>query len=465
MENMGTRVGSLKGTLVAMMALALLLAVTPMAAPPAAAGVLDPNVALFDVSPSYINVNRKTNVTVEIGASYGPGMDNYLVTVTAPDSSAASSWYNFTAIGSMVQTFGNASADFMMAVTQTGTYDVRLEYFDGAVFSLAGLTEFKVTDKLTVTFLIRSASNPATNEHSCPVASEFVRGGKFIGGAYVAYASTGELVTDKNSNAAGNITGAILGETRVMVGPPIWHGAWLLPWNSPTGEVKFYVNASDGMGNTGSAVTGEAGTPRVTIVPDALVVTSRILNATGAVSVAFAPGDTIQIEAHAWYDDHAARNAAYEGPLNATRNGQVTVHIGWGAFNATSGRFANTLTDLSLTLDPTTETWRGSYVIPTTTGNLTAVQAVVTASDGANPPNVGAMMSTQFQVRSPAAPQIVEVPGPATGFDMPVVAGLSVVLLIVGLAIGLALSRRGGRGKEPGAKAEEEMTDEWEEET
>lgn len=453
-----------KGTFALTLAMAMVLMAVPWVAPYASAGVIDPNVVLFEPTKPFINLNRTTDISVEIGTSYGAGMDNYRVTVTAPGGPSWALWYNFTAVGSMSKTFGNASKDFMALVTEVGTYDVRLDYFNGATFSLAGLTEFKTTDKLNVVFLIRSASNPATNQHSCPVASEFVRGGKFIGGAYVTYASTGEGVTTQNSNAAGNITGAILGMTNVMVGPPIWHSAWYFPWNSPVGAVKFYVNASDGMGNTGRAVTGEAGNRPVTIVPDMLQVKARILNATGAESVTFAPGDTMSFEVEARYDDHAANNVAYVAPLNGTRGGQVKVHVGWGSFNASSSTFANTLTNVTLTLDVPSQVWKGQYTIPTTTANLTGVQAVVTASDGATPPNVGTTMTTQFTVRKPAAPEIVEVPVErSTGFELPVVAGLSVALLLAGLGVGIAMSRRRrANGKAP-AEKEEDGTDEWEE--
>lgn len=460
-------VGLAKGTFVAVLALAIVLMAVPWVVRPASAGVIDPNVVLFEPTKPFINLNRTTDIKVEIGTSYGAGMDNYMATVTAPGGPSWSLWYNFTAVGSMVKTFGNVSKDFMARVTKVGTYDVRLEYYNGVTFSLAGLTEFKTTDKLNVVFLIRSASNPATNQHSCPVASEFVRGGKFIGGAYVTYASTGEDVTTQNSNAAGNITGAILGMTNVMVGPPIWHSAWYFPWNAPVGQVKFYVNASDGMGNTGRAVTGEAGNRAVTIVPDTLQVKARIMNATGAESVTFAPGDTMSFEVEARYDDHAAVNPAYVAPLNATRGGQVKVHVGWGSFNASSGVFANTLTNVTLTLDVASQVWKGQYTIPTGTANLTGVQAVVTASDGATPPNVGTTMTTQFTVRKPPAPEIVEVPvtvEKSTGFEMPVVAGLSIVLLLAGLGVGMVMSRRRrGNDKPSAAEPEEDMTDEWEE--
>lgn len=429
---------------------------------PASASVIDPNVTRFDAVPSFINVNKTTGIVVDIGTSYGPNMDNYRVTVTAPDSTTATAWYNFTsgAPDTLTRTYGDVGADFMTVVNQVGTYDVRLEHFDGAVFSVSGVTELKVTDQLNVVLLIRSGSNPATEMHSCPVAQEFVRGGKYIGGAYVYYASTGETVTDLNSNAVDNITGAFLGETNFLQGAPLWHSVWYIPWDAPTGAVKFYVNASDGMGNFGSAVTGVGVIPRVTIVPDTLDVSSRILNGTGQESVLFAPGDTVRFEVEAAYDDHASHNFDYIAPLNSTRGGVVTIHVGWGDYNATSGKFANVLADLTLTLNPATETWVGTYQIPAGTANLSDVQAVVSVHDGASPPNTGTAFTTSFAIRSPPAPQIVEVPvevpGPTTGLEAPLVGALSFVLLVMGLGVGYAVSRRRKAPKEPEELGKEE---------
>ena len=451
--------------IVAILALSLLLGAVPRVA----AEVIDGNVARFEAVPSYINLNRTTKVEVEIDASYGAGLDNYLVTVVTPGGGTSTSWYNFTAVEAMNLTFGDPASGFAQRADEVGTYTLRLEYFNGTAYRLDGIAQLQVTDQLDVVFLIRSASNPATDVHSCPVASEFVRGAKFIGGAYVYYASTGEEVTGTNSNAAGNITGAILGETRVLVGPPLWHSAWYFPWDAPVGEVKFYVNASDGRGNVGSAVTGQGTNSRLTIVPDTLVVSARILNATGADSVNFAPGDTIRIVADVRYDDHAARNTAYEGPLNATRGGSVAVHLGWGAFNATSGRFANLLADVTLSLDVPTQTWIGTYAIPAGTANLTAVQGVVTAADGASPANTGAAFTTQFAIRTPAAPEILEVPvpGPSTGFEMTTVSVIAVALLAAGMAVGFVVSRmrrkNGGAAKPKAEKPEESSDDPFEE--
>jgi hypothetical protein len=134
----------------------------------------------------------------------------------------------------------------------------------------------------------------------------------------------------------------------------------------------------------------------------------------------------------------------------------VRAHIGWGDYNFTSGMFENVLTNVTLSLDTATQTWFVSYVIPAGTANLSAVQAVITATDGASPPNVGTGFTTQFSIRTPPSPNIVEVPvpGPATGMPTETVALVSVVLLVVGLGIGWLLSR--GRGRKSGPKEVEE---------
>jgi len=442
----------------------------------ASAGIVDSHVLRFEAAPSYINLNKTTSIEVEIGTTYGAGLDNYRVTVTAPDGTTASAWYNFTAAPQTLgRIYGNVSADFMTAVDQVGTYDLQLEYWDGAAFTLAGMSELRTTNQLRIVLVIRSGSNPFIDRHTCPVAQEFLRGAKFLGGGYVYYASTGEAVTSANSNALGNVTGAFLGITRALKAPPLWHHAWKLPWNAPTGSQRFYLNASDGMGNFGSAVTGTAPFPRVAIVPDTLVVTSRIMNGTGGETVTFAPGDTLRLEVEVLYDDKDAHETEddpnpvdpYNGPLTPTRGGQVRAHLGWGVYNATLGVFADELVNLTLSYNAATSTWSATYPIPANTQNLTTVQGVIMASDGASPANTGSVFSTQFSIRAPPEPEVIEVPRDvlrSTGLELPVVAGLAILLLIVGLGLGVAASRRRkGAPKSEDKPKESDSIDEWEE--
>ena len=216
------------------------------------------------------------------------------------------------------------------------------------------------------------------------------------------------------------------------------------------------------MGNYGSAESGVAPSRAITIGPDILKVTPKLLNGTGVEKVSFAPGETLRVEADVRYNDKNARESVvdpnpvdpYSGPLTLTRGGVVKAHIGWGFFNATTSTYANLLVNLTLSYDSASQKWYGTYTVPTSTANLTAVQAVISASDGANAPNTGSAFTTQFTVQAPPTPVTIEVPvtvEKSTGFELPMVAGLAIVLLIVGLGVGMMLSR----GKKASSPPEE----------
>ena len=94
----------------------LALAFVPMTASPAV--VADTFVGSFNASPSFINLNRETLIEVEIIQTQGDGMDNYQVTVIAPDGTESSAWFNFTTIGILNMTLGDPYMGFMTAVDQ-----------------------------------------------------------------------------------------------------------------------------------------------------------------------------------------------------------------------------------------------------------------------------------------------------------------------------------------------------------
>ena len=77
--------------------------------------------------------------------------------------------------------------------------------------------------------------------------------------------------------------------------------------------------------------------------------------------------------------------------------------------------------------------------------------------------------STQFAIRTPAAPEILEVPvpGPSTGFEMTTVSVIAVALLAAGMAVGFVVSRmrrkNGGAAKPKAEKPEESSDDPFEE--
>src|SRR3972149_5664648 len=114
------------------------------------AETLDPNVVRFEASPSYVNLAMATTVTVEIGSSYGAGLDDYLATVIGPSGGTATAWYNFTAIGSLSVIYGDATSGFNASVNLVGSYELRLEYFNGTAFSLAAVVPLSATDQLLV---------------------------------------------------------------------------------------------------------------------------------------------------------------------------------------------------------------------------------------------------------------------------------------------------------------------------
>src|SRR3990172_2280878 len=182
------------GSLAIVLAMVVAAMSLVLASPLAAADIVDPNVTGFAATPSYVNLNMTTSVAVTLGSVRGGGLDDYLVTVTKPGGSGASAWYNFTAVGTISRQYGDAGADFATWIDEPGTYELRLDYFDGAAFTLAASSQLLATDELIVTTEAATASNEFTDVHNCPIAQEFQRGGEIIARAYVTYASTGDFV-------------------------------------------------------------------------------------------------------------------------------------------------------------------------------------------------------------------------------------------------------------------------------
>jgi len=428
----------------------LAISIVPMTASPAV--VDDTFVGSFNASPSLINLNRETLVEVEIIQTHGDGLDNYQVTVVAPDGTEASAWFNFTALGILNLTLGDPSSGFMTAVDQVGTYDLKLEHHDGANYTLAGVEQVEVTDKLDIHLETRIASNEYTDAHSCPVSTDFQRGAEFVGMAFIYYASTGEPVTpDSSPNAAGNIFGTILGETLdlpFMSYAQNWHWVWFFPWDAPVGPAEFNVSASDGMGNTGTAVTGIEWNTAVNIGPAILTVTPQILNESGVESISYEQGETLTVEVNVLYEGHNAHNAEFEGPLTPDRDGKVIAHLGWGEFNATSSMYNETLTNLTLSYDSDTKNWVADYRIPEATANITNLQAVIIATDGADEvPNSGSAFTTMVRIQAPPPlppppPPPPEVEETDEGFSSAVVGGLAMVAMLAGLGVGIVIARR-----------------------
>jgi len=442
---------------VALLALALLgLAGTR----PASAEITDSHVLVFEATPAYVNINFTTSISVTIGSSYGAGVDNYTVTATKPSGSASTVWYNFTAVGPVSAEYGNATGGFMTTVDEVGSYSLRLDYFNGTAFLPAGYATLLVTDQLIVVTEAATASNEYTDVHNCPIAQEFQRGGEIIARAYVTYASNGQFVNGTaNPVAKGNITGTIFGVTKTLTWQNVyhfWRNAFFPAWDTPTGIFQFTVAASDGKGNSGSAISPGFGLIAWKIVPAVLKVVVTVMNATGAETTAFKPGDVVTIKANVTYESHKAHNPSFAGPLNATRGGSVTATLGSGTFNSVTGVYSSFFANITLTLDVPTQTWRGTYAVPASQPAVTDVQARVTANDGTNPPNAGGAFTTRFAIKAPDT-LTVNVPVPeyhnttvtqSTGFELPIVGGIAIILLLAGVSVGYAMSRKGKKQDE-----------------
>lgn len=408
----------------------------------------------FEATPNYINLGRQSLVEVEISQMHG-STDSYVVSVTAPDGMERSTWLNFTAPGVMNTTLGDPDAGLMTLVDQVGKYQLRLDYHDGANLTLAGVAEVMVTDRLDVVIETRTASNEYTDAHTCPIAVDFQRGAEFVGGAFVYYASTGEPVTSEVPTTKDNITGTILGETKVMPWRGYasnWHHVWFFPWDAPVGAAEFRVDASDGLGNTGTAVSGTTWNSAVTIGPAILSVKTRVVDSTRNETVTFVANETLYIEAEVSYESHNAHNKEFAGPMKPDRGGQAVATLGWGGFNTTSGMFHVFYTNVTLSYDSDAKAWVGSYKIPADSDNITNVQAAVFAKDAAGePPNSGSTFTTMFSIQAMPPPPVPPPPPPEEeedeeGFGIAVVGGLSALTLLVGLGLGMVVFRRPKQG-------------------
>ncbi len=458
-----------------------------LAAVPAGAALTSPRVVTFGASPAFINLNARTTVTLEVGTLVGGSEDNYLVTAWAPDGSAAGSvWYNFTAVGAMAKTLGNASADFMTAVTQVGFYTLKAEWWNStsAAFEPAADTVLQTTDVLFVQTEFAAGSDPYADLHTCQLAEEFQRGDGIIARGYVRYASTGLIVNGTDTpTAKGNITGTTLGSTKTLNYNNayfFWRAAWQLPWDQPIGVFQFTVNASDGLGNHGTGISPAAGFYGALKIRPAILPTDVWTeNATsGAKTAAFYPGETVEVVAYPYYDQHLNHNYDFTN-TNATakaqdyrvgpdRGGAVTATVGYGAFNATSKTFATQLATPVMTFDSATNTWRGTWVVPATGAFAGNITVKVFATDGAPTPNAGSGSAVFAALPTPApvtvtntvyenrtVNQTVEVAPP--GSMQGVVAyGLAGVALAAGAGLGFVLaSRRRGGGSAPSSSAKD----------
>jgi hypothetical protein len=446
-------------------------------------------VVAFGATPSFINLNMQTTVTLEVGTLVGGNEDNYLVTATAPDGSPAGSvWYNFTALGAISKVLGNSSADFMTNVTQVGFYALKAEWWNSSsvAFEPAADAVLQTTDVLYVQTEFAAGSDPYADVHNCQLAEEFQRGDGIIARGYVRYASNGLIVNGTvTPTAKGNVTGTMLGSTKALNynnAHFFWRAAWQLPWDQAIGVFQFTVDASDGQGNHGVGTSPAAGFyGSLKIKPAILPTDVWTENATsGAKTTAFYPGETVEIVAYPYYDQHLNHNynftdtnatvKAQDYRLGPDRGGAVTATVGYGVFNATSNTFATQLAAPTMTFDSATNTWRGTWVVPATGAFAGNITVKVFATDGAATPNAGSgwavfaalptpepvtVTNTVYENRT--VNQTVEVAPPGSMQGM-VAYGLAGIALAAGAGLGFVLAKRRGGGGAPSTGAPKETS-------
>jgi hypothetical protein len=475
-----TRKPTNKPALTACFAIALVAALAAPALPVGAA-VTSGNVAAFGASPSFINLNRTTQVTLEIQTSHGANDDNYRVSILSPSGSpVANAWYNFTAVGSLSLVLGNATGGFQALVTEVGFYELVAEWWNtgGSAFEPAASAALQTTDVLFVETEFAAGSDPYADLHNCQLAEEFQRGDGIIARGYMRLASTGEILNGTNvPSAKGNITGSLFATDRDPVTKVLnynnahyfWRAAWEMDWDQPLGVFQFTVTATDGLGNHGTGTSPPAGVyGALKVVPAKLPTDLWTENATSGKKVsAFYPGETVTVVAFPYYDQHFNHNYNFTNTdavnknesyrLGPDRGGAVAATIGTGAFNSTSREFATQLAAPTMAFDAATNTWRGTWVVPagTDVGNITVK---VFATDGASAPNAGSATAYFSALARPPAEVVtntvtvydnktVEV-AKAGMMDSTLGYGLLVAGLAAGVGAGLVLMRRGG-GKSP----------------
>lgn len=480
-------------TAAGLMTISMLL--VALGALPAASAVQtqDTHVASFSASPPFINLNRTTTLTLNVSSLYGGGNDNYRVTIYKPSGGVLTTgWFNLSAVGSTSLLLGNATQGLNATVTEVGAYILELEHQNGNAFTFAATFTLQTTDKLLIITEFANASNPYTDEHNCPVAEHFQRGDEIIARAYVKYLSTGEAITGANSpTMTGNITGTLFNETKALNGArqPFWRAAWFIPWDKPLGTYPFNVTASDGLGNTGTGLSPPTGIfGSLKIIPSVLQTSVWTVNASSGATVAgFYPGDVVKIHVYPFYDLHFAHNFNYtntnrtnagsvatpgvgqEYRLGPDRGGVVTAAIGSGAYNASAGKFADNVANLTLAFDEALGHWTGTWEVPATVtkGDLQVRASALDAAPTAN----GGFASTAFstlvrpepvkeivkevltETKTEYVNQTIEVEKP--GGLGPLAYGLIAGALVVGAGGAYAFAR----GKMGGGKKDDE---DWE---
>ncbi|HXW94265.1 MAG TPA: hypothetical protein VEJ19_00990 [Nitrososphaerales archaeon] len=422
-------------TLTGLLIVAIIAFMTVAVVPPASS-----QTQYVQATPGFINLGMNTTITIN-----APVAGTYTVKVQEPSGAVTALNFTFSAAGQAVNaTFGSSSAGFDTVVNQVGTYNVFLLNGNTAVAT----TSFYTTNKLIVTMDMVVAG-------TCTFVQGVTRGEQFIPRFYAHYASNDAPMTNNTKGASINFTTpsgqvenapwdgyAHLFDNAVS---PNWNYTYVGAW-SPE------VNASDGLGNTGTYKY--TGSPFV-ITPAELSTSITLLNtSTGQGLASISNGEGVTIVADITYPANAEPTPGFAGPLTPTRGGSVTAQVGWGFYNMTSGTFGGTKSPGALIgtvlMTYSNKTWTGQFEsnsLPTLPAGAT-FEVAVSSKDSASPVNAGfaianlapATATTSSTLTQTTTQSIVQtttqsVVQTVQSIPTAVYAAL-VILLILGLLIG-----------------------------
>jgi len=405
-----------------------ILALTMLSATPVFA-----QTSYVQASPGYINLGLTTSIIVN-----APAAGSYSVVVQQPNGTKSALSFNPTSAGQVLnETYGNSTRGFDTLINQVGTYNVVLEQ-GGQVVSA---TSFYATDKLQVLMEMVTGG-------TCDYVSGVTRGMKMFPHMFFTYASTGAPWTNNSEGAKvtvltpdGKVTPAYWDsyakgfEVGVL---PNWNYTYIGPWNPE-------INASDAAGNNLEYMY--TGSPFI-ITPVQLNTNIQVVNATSGVPVAsLLNGTTVTIKATITYPTNAEPVVGFVGPLSPARGGSISVQVGWGYYNTTSGTFGGAkspgalLGTVPMTYTGSNGTWAGQFV----SSSLPKLQpgagyeVVVVSKDGASPANAGFGMASLSPgtVSVTVLPTTTTVTSTQTVQTIPdaVYAALA-ILLVIGVLVG-----------------------------
>ncbi len=418
--------------------------------------------------PSFVNLGMLVSIGVNSDAT-----DTFTVTVVKPDGSTESQLnYTFSSPGSINQTYGNSTIDYLSQIDQTGTYRVYVTLANNTA-ELASTTFF-ATDQLNIDL---SVADSGTTDNVCPITTQFYRGTSIVPRMHVKYASTGGYMTISNSpNATVTFTmppntlgtyelpspaenqdqmppGVILTRFASYLPPEgAWRNCFRPNWNFPTGYWNITAEANDGKGNYGRVVSYQLGYQPVTfpqfvlrmayeITPAPLTISADVYDkATGKLATNnLTQYQELAVEVRVEYRHPLGplgreSHSEYLGLLNTTRNGDVTAKLGWGFYNETSKTFGGTdisenpgqlIATIPLNYNSQSGNWSATYSI-TGSEPVENYILVIDARDGANAPNIG-----NTKVHLLPIPEIVE-----KTLEVPVEVTVEIIPTSVYLAIG-----------------------------